>query len=90
LKRDRSVGTAAVAAEMMIAETKQGRRQRPIKMVEKEHFLLLRRNTQMSFFFLKKTDMMEALCLEPLLGFQCGVSMPILPVQSKTPVMATI
>jgi hypothetical protein len=45
LKCDRSVGAAAVAAEVMIAEAQQRRRQRPTKMVEKEHFLFLGRNT---------------------------------------------
>jgi len=38
----------------MIAEAKQRRRQRPTKMAEKEHFLLLGTNTQMSFVFLKE------------------------------------
>jgi hypothetical protein len=45
----RSAGSAVVAAGLMIAETKQRRRQRKTKMVGKQNFLLWGTNIEVSF-----------------------------------------
>jgi hypothetical protein len=57
LKRDRSVGAAAVAAEVMIAEAKQRRRQNTNKDGGEGAFSAFEKKHANVFFFLKKTDL---------------------------------
>jgi hypothetical protein len=75
LKCDRSVGAAAIAAEVMDdCRSKTAQKTKTNKDGGEGAFSAFgNKHTNIFCFFFKKTDMMEALCLEPLLGFNSMV-----------------
>jgi hypothetical protein len=76
---------------VLIAEAKQRRRQKTNKDGGEGAFYAFGEKYTNAFFFLRKQTYDGSSLFRSFARIsQCGVSMPIVPVQSKTPVMATI